>query len=59
MKVVSFIELEAKANIRQGLSESIGYSEGKMRMATVHESARSMQNIRASVGVSQSELVPA
>ncbi len=50
----------AFSSIKQGLSEAIDYSEGKIEKAVVHEfSALDVKNIRANVGMSQNEFASA
>ena len=50
----------AFSSIKQGLSEAIDYSEGNLRKAVVHQfSPLDVKNIRAKVGMSQSEFASA
>ncbi len=50
----------AFSSIKQGLSEAIDYSEGKIEKAVVHEfSPLDVKNIRANVGMSQNEFASA
>ena len=47
-------------SVKQGLSEAIDYSKGNLRKAVVHEfSPLDVKNIRAKVGMSQSEFASA
>lgn len=48
------------SSIKQGISEAIDYSEGKLKKAIVHEfSAVDVKKIRAKVGMSQNEFASA
>lgn len=50
----------AFSSIKQGLSEAIEFSEGKVKKAIVHEfSPVDVKNIRAKVGMSQNEFASA
>jgi putative transcriptional regulator len=50
----------AFSSIKQGLSEAIDYSEGKLKKAVVHEFCPlDVKKIRAKVGMSQSEFASA
>ena len=50
----------AFSSIKQALSEAIDYSKGNLSKAVVHEfSPLDVKNIRASVGMSQSEFASA
>ena len=50
----------AFTSIKQGLTEAIEYSEGKVRKAVIHEfSALDVKAIRAKLGMSQSEFASA
>ena len=50
----------AFSSIKQGLSEAIKFSEGKVKKAIVHEFAPvDVKNIRAKVGMSQNEFASA
>lgn len=50
----------AFSSIKQGLSEAIEFSKGKLQKAVVHEfGSVDVKNIRASVGMSQSEFASA
>lgn len=50
----------AFSSIKQGLSEAIDYSEGKIKKATVHKfSPLNVKEVRAKVGMSQSEFASA
>lgn len=50
----------AFSSIKQGLSEAIEYSEGKIKKAIVHEfSPLDVKRVRAKVGMSQSEFASA
>ncbi len=50
----------AFSSIKQGLSEAIEYSEGKIKKAIVHEfSPLDVKKVRAKVGMSQSEFASA
>lgn len=50
----------AFSSIKQGLSEAIEFSEGKVKKAIVHEfGSVDVKNIRAKVGMSQNEFASA
>ena len=50
----------AYSSIKQGLTEAVGFSEGKVKKAIVHEfSPVDVKNIRAKIGMSQSEFASA
>jgi putative transcriptional regulator len=50
----------AFSSIKQGLSEAVDYSQGKLKKAVVHEFGPvDVKNIRAKVGMSQSEFASA
>ncbi|MGC1509906.1 NadS family protein [Ketobacter sp.] len=50
----------AFTSIKQGLTEAIEYSEGKVRKAVIHEfSALDVKAIRAKLGMSQNEFASA
>ena len=51
---------DAFSSIKQGLSEAIGYSEGKVKKAVVHKFGPiDVKKIRAKVGMSQNEFASA
>ena len=51
---------DAFSSIKQGLSEAIEFSEGKIKKAVVHEfDPVDVKKIRANVGMSQSEFASA